>query len=82
MKKKLIFFAHSNNDIDHYLPIIMENKVYEILIFFSPDGNTLDINSIHKKILSQKNVQILKIENFIKNPITKSIYFFLKKSSF
>ena len=40
--------------------IIMENKVYEILIFFSPDGNTLDINSIHKKILSQKNVQILK----------------------
>ena len=60
----------------------MENKVYEILIFFSPDGNTLDINSIHKKILSQKNVQILKIENFIKSPITKSIYFFLKNSSF
>ena len=60
----------------------MENKVYEILIFFSPDGNTLDINSIHKKILSQKNVQILKIENFIKSPITKSIYFFLKKLKF
>ena len=60
----------------------MENKVYEILIFFSPDGNTLDINSIHKKILSQKNVQILKIENFIKSPITKSIYFFKKKLKF
>lgn len=60
----------------------MENKVYEILIFFSPDGNTLDINLLHKKILSEKNIQIFKIENFIKNPIIKLIYLVYKKIKF
>ena len=81
-KKKILFFAHSNNDIDHYLPIIHENKKYEILIFFCPDGNTCEINTLHSKLISQYKIKIIRIENLFNFPFFKILYFLFQKLKF
>lgn len=79
MKKTLLFFAHSNNDIDHYLPIISTNKDFEILIFFCPDENTVNINNLHSEILFKNKIKIIKIEDTFQNALLRILFFSFQK---
>ena len=55
MYKKILFIAHGNNDIDHYLPIIskLNKRLFDITLFFIADNNSFKINSLHNFILKK-----------------------------
>lgn len=82
MKKKILFFTHSNNDLDHFLPIVEKNNKYENLILFCPDGNTSEINNLHKKFILKKETQVFEFINLLDNFILKIIYNFFQKLKF
>ena len=82
MKKKILFFTHSNNDLDHFLPIVEKNNKYENQILFCPDGNTSEINNLHKKFILKRQTQIFEFINLLDNFILKIIYSFYQKLKF
>ena len=82
MKKKILFFTHSNNDLDHFLPIVEKNDKHENRILFCPDGNTSKINNLHKKFILKKQTQIFEFINLLDNFILKIIYNFFQKLKF
>jgi len=82
LKKKILFFTHSNNDLDHFLPIVEKNNKYENQILFCPDGNTSEINNLHKKFILKRQTQIFEFINLLDNFILKIIYSFYQKLKF
>lgn len=80
--KKILFVAHGNNDLDHYMPLIYGIKKYRINLIYIPDGNSTEISKMHLKLLSNKDVRIFTLSNFLNSKILISIFFlysFLKK---
>ena len=71
--KKILFLAHGNNDIDHYLPIIsnLNKKFFEKFLFFVPDNNSAGISKFHSHLLKKEKIKIIYSINIISNIFLK-----------
>lgn len=79
--KNILFLAHGNNDLDHFLPLIFKIKKYKIFLIYIPDGNSSYISKAHLSFLKKKQIQIFEIKNFLNSKILiffLNIFFYLK----
>jgi hypothetical protein len=76
MYKKILFIAHGNNDIDHYLPIIskLNKRLFDITLFFIADNNSFKINSLHNFILRKNKTKIVEANIFLTNKFINFVY--------
>ena len=79
--RNILFIAHGNNDLDHYMPLIYAIKKYKLNLIYIPDNNSSEISRMHSSLLSDKNIKVFKLQNFVDSKILflfLNIYSFLK----
>lgn len=68
-KKKLLFIAHGNNDLDHYLPIVYrlnDKDEYNITILFIESRYEVLTNTTHKHIIEELTVHLYSFTDLFK----------------
>ncbi|MEW6407131.1 MAG: CDP-glycerol glycerophosphotransferase family protein [Patescibacteria group bacterium] len=85
MKKKqykIIFLAHSNNDIDHFLPIINglnKQTIFNPEILFLRFEEEAVSNRLHKELIKNLSVGKRSASDFLEWPFISRILFFIMK---